>query len=150
MVPPMHSIRALLMLRPRPVPPNSLVMEGLDCEKAEKICSRSFSGIPMPLSETENLSLFLKVSLSNSTLTLMKPWKVNLIELETKLSRTCLILVVSALIILGTAGSISNFISTSGQDLLATSFCSDMALEIIDLTLKSTGSSTSMLASILA
>ncbi len=81
-------IKRAEMERPRPVPPNSRVVEESACEKALNICSCFSSGMPIPVSDIEirmgiNPSLVCK----RSARTLTSPCLVNLMALPARLMR---------------------------------------------------------------
>ncbi len=89
--PPIAATRRAAIESPRPVPPNSRVVEGSTCSNASKIRCCLSCGMPMPVSATAKRSVASSgAPASASTSTSTSPRFVNLIALPTRLTITCL------------------------------------------------------------
>src|SRR5262249_200747 len=83
--PPCISTNFLVMLKPRPVPPNSRVTVVSTWRNSAKTLSSSSFGIPMPVSETLNTSSSPRSSAPIST----RPFLVNLIAFAARFITHC-------------------------------------------------------------
>ena len=92
--PPIISAKCLVMASPSPVPPYFFVVEASACMngwKSRVICS---SVMPMPVSDTRKLTPAAPfpsttAELSRATESVIVPWSVNLLALESRLNRIC-------------------------------------------------------------
>ena len=88
--PPIRWTSVEEIARPSPVPPNLRVVDPSAWLKASKMCACLFSGMPMPVSVTENCSFVDPACLESSrTAITMRPRSVNLSALPTRLVSTC-------------------------------------------------------------
>ena len=95
-VPPSMSAKALVMDRPRPVPPNLRVVEASACRKRWNNCANWSAVMPMPVSSTSNTSVAFGPSPpSRRAINVTVPAFVNFAALLKRLRRTWRTLVMS-------------------------------------------------------
>ncbi len=111
--PPIRWTSVEEIARPSPVPPNLRVVDPSAWLKASKMCACLFSGMPMPVSVTENCSFVDPACLESSrTAITMRPRSVNLSALPTRLVSTCFSRTGSPTTALGRPGAMSVLISS--------------------------------------
>ena len=103
--PPIIWTSCFAMLRPRPVPPNRLVVDASACEKESKILDLASGDIPMPVSRTSKRSGSQSPSSrAGAHSTAISPECVNFTALPMRLIRICLMRTMSPFTLRGVPG----------------------------------------------
>mmetsp|Transcript_10650 Transcript_10650/g.33738 ORF Transcript_10650/g.33738 Transcript_10650/m.33738 type:complete len:221 (-) Transcript_10650:1003-1665(-) len=95
--PPIISASSLQINRPRPVPPNSRVVDESTCENSWNSFRCPSSSMPMPVSCTANVHMRWRARFASArgsassydTLSFTNPFDVNLSAFDTRLCNTC-------------------------------------------------------------